>query len=248
MKIAVACCTYRRPKSLGQMIACFEAQDYPADLRELVILDDAGQYDDQRGDGWRLHSIRSRFRTLGEKRNAVTSLVSPDTEAIAIWDDDDIYLPWALSATAAVLTESCWSRPGQVLVRSRQNHRIIRKPAGSLFHGGWGYRINAFHAAGGYPAMNNGEDQAFARRMRDAGYESADPCQSGFAPFYLYQWKGGQHNLSGMGPRGYEWLGRSKPGKAKLLVRLPEKYDEIVAEQKAVTCERKDEHRRSGCA
>ena len=49
-------------------------------LRELMILDDAGQYENQEGDGWRLISIPSRFRSLGEKRNACAALASPDVE------------------------------------------------------------------------------------------------------------------------------------------------------------------------
>ena len=57
MKLAALCCTYLRPGSLGQLIESFLRQDYPRESRELVILDDAGQYDNQEGDGWRLVSI-----------------------------------------------------------------------------------------------------------------------------------------------------------------------------------------------
>ena len=65
MKIAAVCVTYLRPVGLGRMLACFLQQDYPD--RELVILDDAGQYDDQEGDRWRLVSVSKRYPTLGEK-------------------------------------------------------------------------------------------------------------------------------------------------------------------------------------
>ena len=54
-----------------QMLRCFLAQDYPH--RELLILDDASQYADQSGDRWRLVSVRRRFATLGEKRNAAAA-------------------------------------------------------------------------------------------------------------------------------------------------------------------------------
>ena len=101
MKIAAVCCTYLRPKHLGWLIKCFLEQDY-AD-RELVILDDADQYDNQRGDGWELVSVRRRFRSLGEKRNAAIAMTSSDADALAVWDDDDLYLPWALSASVAAL-------------------------------------------------------------------------------------------------------------------------------------------------
>src|SRR5690606_40696836 len=81
VKIAAICCTYKRPTLLAEAIECFIRQDYPAELRELIVLDDAGQYGNQRGDGWRIVSLPVRFRTLGEKRNASAALVSADCEA-----------------------------------------------------------------------------------------------------------------------------------------------------------------------
>jgi len=70
MKLAAVCCTFRRPHLLGELIESFLRQDYPRELRELIILDDAGDYDNQQGDGWQLISMPRRFRSLGEKRNA----------------------------------------------------------------------------------------------------------------------------------------------------------------------------------
>jgi hypothetical protein len=77
MKLAALCCTYQRPHLLGQLIESFRRQDYPLSMRELIILDDAGQYENQHEDGWRLISVPSRFATLGEKRNACAALASP---------------------------------------------------------------------------------------------------------------------------------------------------------------------------
>ena len=84
MKLAALCCTFHRPHLLGQLIESFLRQDYPRHLRELAILDDAGQYDNQAGEGWRLISVPARFRTLGEKRNACAALASPDAEGFLI--------------------------------------------------------------------------------------------------------------------------------------------------------------------
>ena len=49
--VSCLCPTYRRPKLLENSIACFLAQDYPADRRELIVLDDAGELENQTGDG-----------------------------------------------------------------------------------------------------------------------------------------------------------------------------------------------------
>lgn len=213
MKIAAVCCTYLRPKQLGWLIRCFEYQDYQQ--RELVVLDDAGQYDQTAGDRWRVISVSKRFATLGEKRNAAAAYVSDDVEAVAIWDDDDLYLPWALSASVAALRRAHWSRPSVVL-HPRPDWTLRQHRTGGLFQGGWALRRELFDRCGGYPAMNNGEDQALAARLIQAGARQADPMRLGYPPFYVYVWGAGPH-LSGMGPRAYERLSRVGVEKATLL-------------------------------
>ena len=94
-KITAVCPTYKRPVQLANIVQCFLDQDYKN--KELVILDDAQQYPDGlAGDGWRVHSMKERYPTLGDKRNASVELAQG--EYIAVWDDDDAYLPWHLSA------------------------------------------------------------------------------------------------------------------------------------------------------
>lgn len=220
MNIAAVCVTYLRPRQLGHLVRCFERQDYPVDCRELVILDDAGQYgagggasDEvrlvQEGPGWRLFSRSRRYATLGNKRNAAALLVSDAAEALAVWDDDDLYLPWALSASAAALKRAAWSRPGVVL-HPWPGNVATQHRTGGLFHGGWAYRRDAFERAGGYPARDNGEDQELMRSLLALGVAQADPCTLGFAPFYLYPWgrrDAADWHLSALGRAGYARLG-----------------------------------------
>ncbi|MFN9603735.1 MAG: glycosyltransferase, partial [Planctomycetota bacterium] len=148
MKLAALCCTYLRPAGLGQLIECFLRQDYPRELRELVILDDAGQYENQSGDGWRLVSIPNRFNSLGEKRNACAALASPDVEGFLIADDDDIYLPHWFRTQAEALRRADWSHPSLVLL---EHHDGLREAeTGGLYHGGWAFRKSAFQKVRGY--------------------------------------------------------------------------------------------------
>ncbi|MBX3399553.1 MAG: glycosyltransferase [Gemmataceae bacterium] len=204
MKLAALCCTYRRPHLLGQLIESFLRQDYPRELRELVILDDAGQYGNQTGDGWRLVSIPARFRTLGEKRNACAALASHDVEGFLVADDDDIYLPHWFRTHAEALRRAEWSRPGLVLLEHGSGLKEV--DTGGLYHGGWAYRRSAFDRVRGYAAMNNGEDQELAHRLAEAKVIVSDP--STFAPpFYHYRNDSGSYHLSWMGDRGYEELG-----------------------------------------
>ncbi len=233
MKIAAVCCTYNRPDLLGRMIACFEAQDYPD--RELVILDDADQYANQEGDRWRLVSHRIRYPTLGDKRNAAVRLVSPDVDALAIWDDDDLYLPWQLSAMAATLERAEWAQPRQVLVARRGRYDRVEAfsrsdPTDIGYHGGWGFRREAFERLG-YAAISNGEDREIAGRARELLGPSADTISTERPdPGYIYTWHGraGGH-LSAMGPpgdeAGYRTIGRQQVERVEQLdVRLPADY------------------------
>ena len=134
MKIACLCVTFNRPAQLAEAVESFLHQTYPAELRELVIVDDAGQYAPAACDdlpGVKLVTTRHRFRTLGEKRNASAALASPDVEAYAVWDDDDIYLPWHLEVMAAVFQAGHrWSVPAEVWIDRRTC--LERKPTGAF--------------------------------------------------------------------------------------------------------------------
>ncbi|MCA9058462.1 MAG: glycosyltransferase, partial [Planctomycetaceae bacterium] len=99
--VSCLCPTYRRPQLLRESIACFEAQDYPVDRRELIILDDAGELENQTGNGWQIISIPRRFRSLPEKFNAVAALASG--EILVVWEDDDIYLSHHISSHVAAM-------------------------------------------------------------------------------------------------------------------------------------------------
>ncbi|OHB83800.1 MAG: hypothetical protein A2V98_19875 [Planctomycetes bacterium RBG_16_64_12] len=238
IEIAAVTVTYKRPVQLGRMLACFLAQDYP--LRELVILDDAGQYRNQEGDRWRLVSVGKRYPTLGAKRNAAVSLVSPGAEAIAVWDDDDCYLPWALTASAAALERAGWSRPGLVLHAAPDGSgRLIQHrtwsddPACKLYHAAWAFRRATFRQAGGYsPDVSNGEDQELMRRLERAKTEEADPCQLGFPPFLVCSWGQGPWSVDGETPKlswsgrhGYKRLGSVPGGKRAIAPAMPTFFD-----------------------
>jgi len=225
MKLAALCCTYRRPHLLGQLIESFRRQDYPRALRELVILDDAGQYENQEGDGWRLISIPRRFHSLGEKRNACAALASPDAEGFLVADDDDIYLPHWFSVTAEALKRAEWSRPSLVLLEHGEG--LKEHDTGGLYHGGWALRRTAFYRVRGYAALNNGEDQELAGRLSAAGVTQCDPSRLA-PPFYIYRANNSSYHLSSMDDRGYARLGDRAPmGKVVLTVGWPRDYAQL---------------------
>ena len=229
MKLAALCCTFNRPHLLGQLIESFLRQDYPAHLRELVILDDAGQYEHQEGPGWRLVSIPRRFRTLGEKRNACAALASSDVQGFLVADDDDIYLPHWFSTQARALAIAQWSRPSLVLLENENG--LHEADTGGLYHGGWAYRREAFERVRGYGPLNNGEDQEFSARLSSAGTTVVDPSKLA-APFYFYRVDNGSYHVSHLDDTGYQSLGDGTRPKASVQVGWPQEFDKLPVRKK----------------
>ena len=85
--------TYGRPEFLGESVRMFLLQDYPR--KELILCNDCPEQTFECDlPGVRVINRTARFPTLGEKRNAC--IEAADGDLIAIWDDDDLYLPWRL--------------------------------------------------------------------------------------------------------------------------------------------------------
>ena len=222
MKLAAICCTYLRPTMLGHLIECFRRQDYPLENRELIILDDAGQYRNQEGDGWRLVSYPRRFHTLGEKRNACAGLASPDVQGLLVTDDDDIYLPHWFSVQAFALQQGQWSRPSRVLLEFGDVLKEV--DTGGLFHSGWGYHRDVFLRLGGYRHMNNGEDQEFAIRMEQAHVKQVDPSNLA-PPFLFYRVNSGSYHVSHSDDDGYDKLASpTSPAVESLRIEWPQDF------------------------
>lgn len=225
MKLAALCCTYLRPHLLGQLVESFLRQDYPPELRELIILDDAGQYNHQSGDGWQLVSIPRRFRTLGEKRNASAGLASADVEGFLVADDDDIYLPHWFETQAEALRRAEWSRPSIVLVEHEDCLRTTQTRG--RYHGGWAFRRETFYRFRGYGPFQGDEDHQLALTMQAAGVSQYDPCE--FAkPFYLYRWNNESYHIGlQVGEEGYRQIGRTVSSKAPLQIGWPRDFSRL---------------------
>jgi len=189
---------------LEQTIYSFLKQDYPPELCNLIILDDAGQYIPQEHTEpkrWSIAVSPRRFRTFGEKCNAVVAMAPPDTDAIVVWDDDDIYLPHTLRAHATALENATFSRPSVILKEAKGGNITLRWTK-MLFHAAWAYRVELFNAVGGYPWIQSGQDQGFRDKIRKAkGFVQADPLEYGFAPYFVHRWliTGCPHLSSGTG-------------------------------------------------
>jgi len=201
--VSCLCPTYRRPKLLENSIACFLAQDYPANRRELIVLDDAGELQNQTCGGWQIISIPRRFRSLPEKFNALAGL--SHGEILVVWEDDDIYLPHHISSHVTAMAGHLWSKPSKVL--SDYTGEIREEDATGRFHASIAMRREAFAQCGGWPLTLRGDfDQQLIARLNGLGY-AADPCAVA-SPSYVFRWgsTGAYHGQALMrGPEDEEW-------------------------------------------
>tara|TARA_R110000824_G_scaffold89877_1_gene219962 strand:- start:7966 stop:8643 length:678 start_codon:yes stop_codon:yes gene_type:complete len=162
-------------------------QDYPRGDRHLIILDDGGSFDAQNGPGWSLFSEPERFPTVGAKFAAIADLaIAAGADALALFEDDDLYFPWHLSAAADVLKSADVSAPSKVL--ADDGPVVHESNAKGRHHGAWAFRSEIYRASGGYSEeANAGFDIRLLRTMKEAGAVVADPVS--VAPMsYLYRW------------------------------------------------------------
>lgn len=182
--VSCVCPTYKRPRQLANVVKAFMDQTYPN--KELIILDDAQQYPDGlSGPGWTVYSWDHRFPTLGEKRNKTVELSSG--RYIAVWDDDDMYLPWHLEASMTVLQRGChYTIPTRLWMEKKNNLQLKRNTY--LFHGGWTFTREAFEDVQGYPLMQSGQDQGLLVKMKHSRFKRGDPITIDPRPSYVYRW------------------------------------------------------------
>ena len=183
--VSCVCPTYRRPELLANSLACYLAQDYPEDRRELLILDDAGQFVSQQGIGWELCSIARRFTSLPAKFNALAALARG--EIVVVWEDDDIYLPWHITAHVEVLTNDYRvSKPS--CVRSHVYGALHEEAAAGRFHASVAFTQEALAAVQGWPLTSRGDfDLQLLGRLATLG-PVGDPV-SIHPPSYVFRWE-----------------------------------------------------------
>lgn len=205
--ISAICPTYKRDKLLANAVQCFVDQDYPLDRRELIILDDAGQFDSQvSGNGWSVISTTERYPSLPAKFNALANYCSGDV--LVVWEDDDLYLNHHLDQIAQCYLNS----PFEYYVPERV-YSTYGKPFGEYqtemaagrFHASWAFTRKLFESVGGYPDTGRLD---FDQQMRDIltnatggrGFYDTQNCS------YVYRWGNGQWHGSQAGEDGFKAL------------------------------------------
>lgn len=194
--VVCLCPTYRRPDLLENAIACFERQDYPADRRWLVVMDDSGELANVYEEGWSLWLTFRRFGSLCEKYNAMARAFSDPnaTDIYMVWEDDDVYFPNHISAhvdayvKAGAIGKPAWSKPPYVW--TTHPHRFNRSPwvenAAGRFHGSISLTREMFDAVGGWPNTKAPNfDQQFMANMAAI----AEPLKPQAPWSYVFRWQ-----------------------------------------------------------
>ena len=221
MKISCLMPTYGRPTLVQNAIACFEAQDYPADRRRLLILDDAGQLAPHHGEGWSVWSMPLRMETLTAKYAKLGELDEGWADVYAIWDDDDIYLPWHLSAHAIALRDSRWSHPTKVW--SLYAGQPALEPAEGRFWSSAAVRVEFLGSLGGFIQSARADfDQVNLRAWRRFGGAPGRPEP----PSFVYGWGRSKHSsLAMITPDNTDWYRRHEADERGRITRLTAKMD-----------------------
>lgn len=189
MTLTWLCPTWNRPACLRELVRQFLAQDYPRDQLQLLILDDAGQYDNQQGPGWQLISFARRFHSLPEKYNALLSLVN--TDGVIIAEDDDLYSSRHSSACAGALQFGNVSKPSVVNVQYGPEHT---ESDPGRFHASLAMRTEFLRSIGGWPITTRADfDLQLIAKLRRTGTRIVDPCELGYPPTYTFRWETSGH-------------------------------------------------------
>ncbi len=191
MKIAVITATWNRPELLGRMIECFNRQTH--EDRTLLILDDTGQYGTNcKGDRWEMLTVPRRIHEYAHKLNALTAMLPLDVEQVAIWDDDDVYLPHALAACSDALERGVWAQP-RVIYEPRDRgllrvSAVLTGGRGCMYHGSWCYRKKVFDEMRGYDSRGPLHFDALFNVEMNKEYgpseDTASPEHPG--PYYIF--------------------------------------------------------------
>jgi len=196
--VSCICPTFGRTRLLAESIESFLRQDYLG-KSELIICNDCPQQQievispDPR---IVVLNLPSRCSNLGEKRNM--SAQPARHPLIMTWGDDDIHLPWRISACVSAWSAGAYVREGRFFYAEGEHIRLLpREPTGPFLMAAADY-----WALGGIPAVNCGEDRDFYNIVKS--HLNVVGTSSLF-PAFIYRWGTGHYHISG--------LGDDKPGK-----------------------------------
>ncbi|HEY7034157.1 MAG TPA: glycosyltransferase family A protein [Thermomicrobiales bacterium] len=237
--VSCICMTYNRPPDKQELveeaIESFLRQTYAN--KELIVLNDCpGQELVCDAPGVRVVNVPARYPTLGAKQNAAIRF--SQGELIALWDDDDISLPWRLSLSVERLGDADYFNPRAYWFLD--GNGLHSDHAVGYAHNAGLFTRAAFEAIGGYPSISVGYDASMDSLLPAWTANVVDPLNGAAALtkdewFYVYRWGVSGAHISGRGEGEafYQELGTRpvQPGSYRL---NPHWRRDYVAETRAL--------------
>ena len=222
--------TYGRPSLVRNALALFLRQQLrPGDTAHMIVYADDGLIPAQRGQlglcSWEVMAS-STWVPLTEKYAPMLAHANQHrdgpVDAWIVWDDDDVYLPWHLSAHADALTNAPWSHPSRAYstyqidpMREAPKEKTLH---GSHYHGALAVRGDLMREIGGWPITDRSDyDKQMLAACRRVAGPPADPCEHS-QPSYVYRWKdtGRDHCSARIKDRRYQQPRIQEPPIGKL--------------------------------
>lgn len=201
LKISAKCITYGRINTLEETIYSYINQDYPSELKEMIIVNDYSlqtltlDEDICKEYNIKIYNLTETFKTIGEKENYTIERCSGDL--IAVFDDDDVAMSNHLSNIAKFWKEDTnllhW---GHGVYYNEPNITSIE----FIGNSGIVYSKKAWEAIGKSPLENAGGDMTLITRIASLGKDKivfAYPIKEQVSWFYM--WGGRGYHQSGAG-------------------------------------------------
>jgi len=211
------CPTYNRPGCVANTLAQWRDQVVDCE-RHLIVFDDAGQYQPESCELWRIVSWKERCPTLGEKFDNLLRMAvgialekrwSTAETLCVVFEDDDVYLPNHIQChiDAVDTAEKPWAAPSRIYANDGCGRgKVHLSNATGRYHGAWSYELSAALAVNGYPHFNGengiGFDLVFGGRMRQRWGDPVDTTPGESKPHYIYRWGTASRNGSAFGIEG----------------------------------------------
>ena len=182
------CPTFARPQQVANVLKMWEEMEYDGD-RELIILDDGGQFKALEGKVWpgnaQIISVSRRFSSFGEKQNACCSFSTSKHDLLVNLEDDDFLAPWTLEAHVAAFQKGNVSIPKRFFIQLRnESLRLLVNKRLHDGHAGWAYERNLFRKVGGYPWIDIPTDMHLWERFKNVNAVFADSTES-HPPYFV---------------------------------------------------------------
>jgi len=178
--------TYGRYKVLCDAVTCFVEQYY--ENKELIILNNHPVPLVTNLPNVFIHN-EPKYETLGDCRNRLLELARG--ELVRTWDDDDLYLPWAIGqGVENIGNHIAWKPLRSWGWRMDQDEMYL---SGNKYEASWTVRTHIARRFG-YISMSGGNEH----NSLELGINSLGGIARGdVRPSYIYRWGSGLVRISG---------------------------------------------------